>query len=619
MNTLPPQLLQHKTLMMAVLDIARSITHEVGVDPAAKLAESCRAVGANRTSVYEQRQRILQGLQELAAARPGRPAAQASVADPTAEHLQLTVEVLEFRLRHPGSLVEYPERTAYADVFRRFVLERRDHWTRSLESFAKAVRIPLDTLRDWIRQDQPQALRTQEEKKRPPVPVNASQTTREVVEEWMRWVGPTRAFIPHAAQIFEISPELITRLLKILGIISARARKPPRYRGATQPLTPGTVLVTDGKWITVELLDTQQTLYCNWQGVVDQTTGCHTAIVLSEQEDAKAVREAYLSSVKTLAGVVPDGLLHDNKPCYDEEKLRQELSDAGTDMIHATPGRPQNKAILEGAFGLWEQRVGTLKLDDTDDDSFLRSAVREVLRAYTAATDTVPRDEWDGRSRRQVLQQARPTEEQRRRDEDFLKRLKKRKRGPRARPSDPETRKLVDHVFERFQLTERDPKGQLRRHLATFQPAAIRRAAAILAAKLERGLVQPQYAHRYLAKVVRTQQEEIDLERAAEELLELARRQNRNWVEREEHHFDTLARDHRNLEELTRAVAERAACGGIPLQTTFWTRKLLEMLRHQAAHLVEDVKKLLIRLYEVPTQQRLVLLDLITAQQQEIR
>jgi hypothetical protein len=230
----------------------------------------------------------------------------------------------------------------------------------------------------------------------------------------------------------------------------------------------------------------------------------------------------------------------------------------------------------------------------------------------------VPRPEWHGRSRLQVLQQACPTQEQRRRDEEFLKRLKKRTRRPRSRQPDPEARDLIDDVFQRFLLTEHDPKAKLRNYLATFQPAAIRRAAAILAPKLERDLVQRKHAHRYLTEVIRTQQEEIDLDRAAEELFELAKRQNQNWVEREEHDFDTFARDHQEIAELTRAVAERAACGGIPLQTTFWTRKLLEMLRHQAAHLVEDVKKLLIRLYELPSQRRLVLLDLIIAQQQEL-
>lgn len=617
--SLPPQLLEHKTLMIAQFVLTRRIAEALEVDPYAPVAELCRALGANRTSVYEQLSRASEHLEELANTQPGRPAAEPGPAagqDETA-CLQLTIEVLDYRLKQPGAVVEHRDRTGYADIFRRFILQRRDRFGGTLTSFAQAVRVPLDTLRDWCRHDGIEALQAPQAKERPPLPVKASELTREIVEEWMRWVGPTRAFLGHAAQLFGLSPKLIAQLMKVLTLIKPRHRKAPRYRGSTQLLSPGTMLVTDGKWITVKLLDSEQTLYLNWQGIVDQTTGCDTATVITEQEDAAAVREAYERSVQFLGGLVPDALLHDNKPCYEEGELQEALQDAGTHMLPATSGRPENKAIIEGAFGLYEQRVGTLHLDDTDDESFVRSAVREILRAYTAATNSVPRAEFDGKSRLRALQEACPTAEQRQRDEAFLQRLKaNHSRAPRRPQPDPQSLALIEHVFERFQLLDHDPKGHLRSYLATFQPEAIRRAAAILAAKIERRQIERRYAHRYLTKVVRSQQDELDLERAAEELLELTRRQNQDWVASEEQLFQSLAEDRESLEDLTSAVAERAAFGGLPLQATFWTSKLLELLREHAAHLVEAVKKQLIRLYEAPKQQRLVLLDLITAQQQ---
>jgi hypothetical protein len=353
-------LLKHKTLMIALLVLSRHVAEALKVDPTASTVEICRTVKANRTSVYEQLGRISERVKELADARPGRPVVEVATAavDDEVASLRLTVEVLEYRLRHPGSVVDHQGRTSYADGFRRFLLECRDQWPATLASFAQAVRVPIDTLRDWCRQDRPETL--EPPKKRPPVPVDASELTRQIVNEWMRWVGPARAFIGHAAQCFDISANLVARLMKILGLIRPRRRKPPRYRGSTRPLSPGTMLVTDGKWITIRLLDSEQTLYLNWQGIVDQATGCDTAVVVTEQEDAAAVREAYERSVQFLAGLVPDALLHDNKPCYEDGKLRQTLEDAGTDMLPATSGRAQNKAILEGAFGLWEQRVGTL-------------------------------------------------------------------------------------------------------------------------------------------------------------------------------------------------------------------------------------------------------------------
>lgn len=614
---LPPQLLQHKTLMIAILTLARRIAKALEIDLSAPLAETCRTLGANRTSVYEQLQRLLACLQQLAQARPGRPRVQAAPAsDPEID--ALTVEVLEFRIRCPGAVIEHPHRTTYADAFRRFILQHHDRWQGTLLDFAQAVRVPLDTLRDWLANDRAETLKPQR-KTRPSVPANASQLTRRIIDEWMRWIGPTRAFIPHAARCFQLSAAQITRLLKVLGIIRARPRRTtPRFRGSTHKLTPGTLLVTDGKWLTVALHDgdSHQTLFFNWQGIVDQATGCDTAAVVTDQEDAAAVKRAYEHSLRFLGGCVPQALLHDSKPCYDDQQLQQTLKRYGTDMIPATLGRAQNKAILEGAFGLFEQRLGDLKLDDTDDHCLIRSAVEQVVRAYTTVTNHVPRIELHGRSRLQALQEACPSADQRQRDEDFLARLKADHRRPRRLQPRPDSLNLIEHVFERFDLVDHDPKGKLRRYLATFSPAAIRRAAAVLAAKIEQ--LDRRYAHRYLTQVIRHQQDELDLERAAEELLELCEKQRQDWTHQEQLDFQLLAQQHSEPAEFADAVAQRAAFGGLPLQATFWKRKLLELLQH-AEHLVDQVKKTLIRLYEAPKQQRLALLELITAHQHGLR
>lgn len=607
--TLSPQLLQHKTLMLAIFTLARHLAKALAVDLNAPMAEICRTLGASRTSMYEQLQRLMACLDELAQARPGRPPAEPAPEPDGEPALQLTVAVLEFRLKHPGSLIEHRQRTTYADVFRRFILQHHDHWQGTLETFACAVRVPLDTLRDWLQDDRAEAL--QPAKTRPPVPVNASELTRQIVEEWMRWVGPARPFISHAAQFFDLSTAQVTRLMKILGMIRSRTTPtPPRYRGSTHTLSPGTMLLTDGKWLTVHLLNSRETLYFNWQGIVDQTTACDTATVVTSQEDAAAVRQAYEQSVQFLGGHVPDALLHDNKPCYDDAELRQHLLRYGTDMIPATLGRAQNKAILEGAFGLWQQRVGTIVLDDADDDTLIRSAVEQVLRAYTAATNHVPRPELSGLSRLQALQETCTTDEQRQRDLDFLARLKAEHRRPWRLKPRPESLTLIQHVFERFQLTPLDPSGQLRRYLASFSTAAIRRAAAILAAKIEH--LEQRFAQRYFTKLVRNQQDEIDLEREAEELFQLCQRQRQDWTLREEQHFQILAEQHHQPEDLAAAVAQRAAFGGLPLQAAFWTKKLLEILP-QAKQLFDVARKTLIRLYEAPKQQRLALLEIISA------
>lgn len=614
--TLPSYWIKHKTLMIAMLSVARIIARQLQVDIDTSVAELCRLLAANRTSVYEQMQRIFTALEPLALAQPGRPPRPpAWEQDLDPNHLQLTIAVLEFQLRHPGCIEHQKRRSFYAPCFQRFLLEQHDKFQGTNEAFARAVRVPLDTLRDWLRRDSqgpwPEPC---PEKKIPAIPRDASQLTRRVAEEWQDWVGSTRAFLRYIQPLLHLAPNQTIRVLRILGLVAPRRHKKFRYRNSTRRLSPGTLLVTDGKLLHIQLTATNSNLALNWQAMVDQTTGCHTAALVTPQESAQAAFKAYEQSRNLLGEAVPQALLHDNKPCYEEQDLQQKLKSAGTTPIPATLGRPENKALLEGDFGLFEQRVGTLRFDDTSKHTLIRSAVEEAIRAYTAATNSVPRIEWDGKSRLYVLRQACPSNEQKQRDLKFLQRLKASHTGtkPRQPRFDLNTLRLLDEIFERFGLIDKDPQSKLRRYLAQFQCQAIRRAAAIFACKLDRDALEPRYAHRYLVKIIQTQQEELDLERAAKELFDLCQMLNEDWVQHEELHYQTLEEDLPNPARLARALAERAAHGGIPLQATFWTQKLLRCLT-EASQLIDSVKKHIIRLYEAPFQQRLALLDAITA------
>lgn len=615
---LPRQLLDHDTLMLAVLVIAREIASSQSLPLDASLSDNCQRIGANRTSVYEQVQRILPRLEELASARPGRPSTpEAAAANDDLPALRLTIEILEHCLEHPGAFVRTPSRTQYAPGLRRLILDRLDRWQGALETFATAVRVPLDTLRDWIQRDRDgDPAEAQASKPQAILPRDASEITRAIAELWQTWVGPTRAFLRHASRAFGISIGQVERVLRTLALIAPRRRKRPRHRGTTEALSPGAMLVTDGKQIDVELAGSGRSTYRTWQGIVDQATACDTATVVTAEECADGIRKAYDHSVRFLGGEAPNALLHDNKPCYDDASLQEHVQRCGTTMIPATVARPENKAVVEGAFGLFEQRVGTIRLDDTSQQTLIDSATSEVLRAYTAATNAVPRAELDGKSRQQALRQVCPSLEQQQRDQRFLERLRAdherhRSRTPRT---DAISVKLLDEIFDRLGILDKDPKGSLRRYLAAYELAAIRRAAAIVTAKRERRTVDEKYLHRYLAKVIRNQQDELDLERAAQELLELCTIEAQLWTANEERDYLLLLDSSLNSDERLRAVAEHAAFGGIPVQAAFWTRKLLHLLR-TADGRAEEITNHLKRLYEAPPQRRLDLIDRITAQE----
>jgi len=324
------------------------------------------------------------------------------------------------------------------------------------------------------------------------------------------------------------------------------------------------------------------------------------------------VRKAFANSLEFLADVPPDGFLYDNKPCYQDAGLQADLEEAGTLPIAATPCRPENKAILEGAFSLFETRVGTIRLDDTSVRTLISSAVREVIRAYVAATNATPRPEFGGLSRQAALRLARPSADQKAADRAFIRALKE--RHERVSKSDWRRRvkstsqHLLDNAFARLGIEHLDPQGSLREYLSVFEPAAIRLATTIVSARIQARELNMACAHRYFAKVVRSMQESIDLNRQSMELLELCRLEAQDWVSQECADHEALKSRCTSKQALARALAARAAAGSLPVTCAFWTQQLMTLLG-ESRELIAHVRRFLIRLYEAPEENRLLLLN----------
>ena len=608
--------LEHKTLMIAVMNIAAEVARELEVDAGMSVAEMARLLGANRTSVYEQKGRLAKALSELVAARPGRPTADGDAPQPrSAEEMAQTIRVLEYRLEHLDAVVEHTNRTTYSASFRRFILEQHDEWPDTTARFAEACGVPLDTLNDWVREDRAGIVPEPPVRRGLRVAVDASKTTRSIVEDYQEWEGTTKDFVGLTAQRYRLTTRQVAKVLRICGAIKPRSRRPHRHRGTTKPLSPGAMLVTDGKALDVELTGSGRRIRRNWQGIADQTTLCDTATVVTEEEDAEAVRRAFDESVAFLGGVAPTGLLHDNKAPYKDSELRCQVEAAGTTLVPATLGRAQNKAGLEGAFSLFEARVGTIRLDDSSPDRLIDSAVGEIVRAYTAATNGVPRTELGGQSRQAALRTARPSAAQQAEERAFIANLTQRherQRKPNWRErTKPASRRLLGHVFAMLGLKENDPHGRLQEYLSTYEPAAIRQAAVIVAPRLESGQLEREHAHRYLTKVIQSTQDMLDLERQEAGLLALCRYQAQDWVAQEQQEYEQLRRES-DPEPLACALAERAAHGGLPVQGAFWIEKLVALLEN-APQCLDRVRRFLVRLYEAPAERRLLLLDRLAA------
>jgi hypothetical protein len=583
------------------------------------LSALCENVGVNRTQVYERKKQLERVFEDLELAGPGRPVAQASERR-NIQGRELCEKVLRYRLEHPGAVVLHDSgRATYSDSFIRFILELLDEWEGSPESFCQEVEVPYSTIRAWIKKDAKQPFASRLDKPVPCIPASASEDVRRIVEDYEAWQGSIRDFFKYEAARMHMGPTPIRRVLVICGMLPPRSNKLPRYRGSTEKCRPGSILVTDGKEVGVQCSGSGEILTFNWQGIVDQATACHTAVVITATECAAGVHKAFDDSC-TFLGREPQALLHDNKPIHNDRELREHIEKT-TKMIPATPGTPENKAVIEGEFGKFEQAVGAIVLDDSSRSSLLKSAVHEICRAYTAGLNHAGRAEFNGKSREQVLREYCPDPEK---DREFIEQLHADHTGPDridVLPTAGVSRALLDEGFSRFGIEDTDPKGQIRQWLSShYTPETVRQGLAIFGAEWNKGRLRNKMAHRYLVKVIQNCQEEIDLRQQEELLRKFAEKERQGWLQGLKAEYQQLKAEYNGStpeKNLLYCLAEKAVFGGLTLQRSFWEDKLKELLE-KCQDKISAVCRHIRRLFEAKWNDRFVLISNLVAWEHQL-
>lgn len=612
------QLQKDKPTIVATYALAREAARNAGFTLKNSIAATCLSADINRTQVYEKKSKIENDLSLVEQRGPGRPAEKKEATNNGCSNgqLRLEIDVLKYRLAHPGSLVRHsPFRTSYSNSFKRFSLGLLDGWQGKISEFSDASGVPLKTLAGWQSEDG-QSLEGGEHSKKPlpKWPVEPNETCRLIVADYIGWDGNTREFLKHEASKLNITFSMILSVLRIAKMISSKKKPLPRHRGSTTKLSPGSMVVTDGKSVVLEMTSSGETSSYCWQGTVDQTTVCHTAVVITANECASGVEEAYKQTVAFL-GKPPIGFLHDNKPIHDDKNLRQTI-ERETMMIPATLGRPENKAVIEGEFGKFEQQVGTIKLDDSSMESLKMSAVSEVIRAYTAAINHAGRFEFNGKSRQEELRRACPDPEK---DKKLIKELKAshdEKKPAAPLPTWPVSRKLLDAGYEQFDLTTSDPTGKTRQWLAErYEPDAIIQAIATFGTKTATGALKGAMTHRYLIKVIQGCQDEITL-RAEEDLLrKYTAIAGTSWHDQLEEELNAL-KEQNSKENLATVLAEHALFGGIMMERSFWEVELRTLIREDHS-LSEKACRHVRRIYEAEKNDRFQLISKIISWEHE--
>jgi hypothetical protein len=538
------------------------------------------AAGATRSRAYEAAAQVVDFASRLEP-RVGRPPAQLGPAPLRRDGESVSRAVLGFVMTHPGCVHGQGERQRYGDDFRRFVVAlRAEHPALPVEDFAASAAVPLGTLRSWL------GATSNEKASKPAVAApdadaragssSPSLTTvhvDSVLASYAGWCGSFRGFCEHVQRELCIGwgRDTIAHVLELHG-----ARRPQRrggrspdelaLRGSFQTFFPGAQWVGDGMSVPVTI--GSEIVKLNFELQCDAFSGAFVGISIRDEEDSTAVIESFRDGIAT-TGAAPLAELLDNKPSNHTAEVDAALGD--TIRIRATLQRPQNKAHVEGAFGLFSATAPPLHLD-------LRASARQIAAqvlglittTWARASNHRPRPGRGGTSRAQ-LYATEPTEEQiaaarsaleerRRRQELARQTLEARQR--------PDVRAFLDAAFERLALP--DPERHVRLAIARYPLDPIIAGVAIFESKQRTGSLPDGVDARYLLGIVRNVHEQHEGELVAESLLRLRRQARDLALERLVREHDALQSSHRLARDVLNVLIDRALLSERALDRRFW-------------------------------------------------
>jgi hypothetical protein len=568
-------------VLAAALLVGRQVAVHLEL-PAATVEQILTATSASKSRAYELAGALAEALPTLARGR-GRPAASPATAEPASD-LAITRAVLDFVMRHPGCVDPGAVRQRYSDGFRRFIVEFRA--TRpdvALDAFAVAVQVPLATLKDWLRD--PRSAAPAPEVAEAPAPNVEDAQMQTVVDAWTRWDGTFLEFCDHVRRELRIpfGRDLIRQVLDVHRVrkMARRAGRTPderALRGAFRTFFPGAQWVGDGMQVPVVVDGTCFTV--NLELDVDAFSGAFVGLSVRDAEDSTAVIEAFDSGVVS-TGSPPLALLLDNRPSNHSPEVDAALGD--TIRIRATTERPQNKAHVEGAFGLFSRILPTLVLDTTQPPQALAaSLVRLVAVVWARASNHRPRNDRGGRSRLELYGES-PSAEQIERALRDLRELKERQERARLTQEArcrPELLALLDDHFGRLGLL--DPERHVRVAIARYPLSAIIDAIAIFGGKRAAGTLPDGADARYLLGITRNVAAETEGEAIARRLLELRIEARDRMLRPLIAARDTL-RAMTDAQLVVRECVDRALSTASPLDRTFWLDTLADVLLAQCA------------------------------------
>lgn len=494
------------SVIAALLICARQHLVRLGL-PHPSVASIVEATKVAKSRAYEISARLEEMLTDLVHS-VGRP--QKSAPLPSSdESAFLSRAVLDFVMAHPGCVSGSQHRRIYSDHFRLRILELKEaHPDLDLEVFAEAVRVPLGTVEDWHRAGPAACEETvaRSNDDRAEIDEARSLHIESILAAYRSWCGNFTSFCTHVRDHLRV-PYGISFIARILSVYRVRTPRQRKGRSPDEEATrdtfevffPGAQWVGDGMAVPVHVNDESFTF--NLELAVDASSGAFVGASIRDEEDSDAVVESFNDGVIT-TGAPPLALLLDNRPSNHTDEVDAALDE--TIRLRSTLSRPQNKAHVEGAFGLFSQEAPPLIVRAKT----LRELAKEVLRlrvqTWARTLNHRPRKDRSWRSRIDLYRSASPTEEEialAKRSLEERRQLQERARATQLARSDSLVLHALDEAFERLALI--DPQHHFRNAIARYDRDTVADSIAIFDGKAQKGTLPDGADARYLLGIAK--------------------------------------------------------------------------------------------------------------------
>lgn len=538
----------------------------------------------SRTSAFELSKRVdeLEGILHKPRGRPPKHASD----EGTSIVAQITEKTLDYVMTHPGCVNCGNHRKRYSAGFKAFAVSLVDaHEDLGFEKLGRALRVPASTLEQWVkRQTEPIKEEPNESSEPDKQSLNGIRVTHceTIVNEWSNWQGDFSSFCEHVRSGLGIPMGKTA----VSTVLQAFGKRRPAQRAGRSPdevalrekfLTffPGAQWCGDGSLISVEI-DGERFSF-NLELNVDTYSGAFVGAHVSRTEDSQAVIEAF-DDARENTETKPIAILLDNKPSNHTADVESALED--TVIIRSTQGRPQNKAHIEGGFGLFKPILENIEIDASTKQSLATTILVALVTVWGRTINHRPRKDRAGLSRVDIYDQ-KPTPEEIEHAKKELNERKRRQdeaRQTRQARLDPLVNTLIRAAFGRLEL--QDPADHFLLALARYPKDVVIDALATYEAKKNVGSLPDGVDARYLLGIAKNIADQRELWALSMELWRLR-------VQAQDELCRCMENEHRRLEHLfpnpidfAQHATQKAVDSDVHFVTQFWIERAVNKLEN---------------------------------------